>query len=117
MSPQAARVQLTELLAVWAEGMRWPLPLPPGVALQWLKDKDNINALADAYEGIDFKRAEKDKDPALARTYATVEDLLATGKFDCLVQTVYAPLKAWAEQAEIEALPDVAQDSEEGELA
>ncbi len=115
--PQAARVQLTELLAVWAEGMRWPLPLPPGVALQWLKDKDNINALADAYEGIDFKRAEKDKDPALARTYATVEDLLATGKFDCLVQTVYAPLKAWAEQAEIEALPDVAQDSEEGELA
>ena len=115
--PEAARAQLTELLAVWAEGMCWPLPLPPGVALQWLKDQKNINALADAYEGSDFKRAEKDKDLALARTYATVEDLLATREFERLAQTVYAPLKAWAEQAEIEALPDVPHDSEEGELA
>ena len=116
-APEAARAQLTALLAVWAEGMRWPLPLPPGVALQWLKDPDNPNALADAYEGSDFKRAEKDKDPALARTYPTVEDLLATGEFERLAQTVYAPLKAWAEQAEIEALPDAPHDSEEGELA
>jgi exodeoxyribonuclease V gamma subunit len=115
--PEAARAQLTELLAVWAEGMRWPLPLPTGVALQWLKDPENPNALADAYEGSDFKRAEKDKDPALARTYPTVEDLLATGAFDRLAQTVYAPLRAWAEQAEIEALPDAPHDSEEGELA
>jgi exodeoxyribonuclease V gamma subunit len=115
--PEAARAQLTELLAVWAEGMRWPLPLPTGVALQWLKDPENPNALADAYEGSDFKRAEKDKDPALARTYPTVEDLLATGAFDRLAQTVYAPLRAWAEQAEIEALPDAQHDSEEGELA
>jgi exodeoxyribonuclease V gamma subunit len=108
---------LTALLAVWAEGMRWPLPLPPGVALQWLKDPDNPNALADAYEGSDFKRAEKDKDPALVRTYPTMEDLLATGAFERLAQSVYAPLKAWAEQAEIEALPDAPHDSEEGELA
>jgi exodeoxyribonuclease V gamma subunit len=115
--PEAARAQLTALLAVWAEGMCWPLPLPPGVALQWLKDPNNPNALADAYEGSDFKRAEKDKDPALARTYARVEDLLATGAFERLAQTVYAPLKAWAEQAEIEALPDAIHDSEEGELA
>jgi exodeoxyribonuclease V gamma subunit len=116
-APEAARAQLTALLAVWAEGMRWPLPLPPGVALQWLKDPDNPNALADAYEGSDFKRAEKDKDPALARTYPTVEDLLATGEFERLAKTVYAPLKAWAEQADIEALPDAPHDSEEGELA
>jgi exodeoxyribonuclease V gamma subunit len=115
--PEAARAQLTALLGVWAEGMRWPLPLPPGVALQWLKDPENPNALADAYEGSDFKRAEKDKDPALARTYPTVEDLLATGAFERLAQTVYAPLKAWAEQAEIEALPDAPHDSEEAEQA
>jgi exodeoxyribonuclease V gamma subunit len=115
--PEAARAQLTALLAVWAEGMCWPLPLPPGVALQWLKDPENLNAMADAYEGRDFKRAEKDKDPALARTYATVEDLLATGALERLAQSVYAPLKAWAEQAEIEALPDAPHDSEEGELA
>jgi exodeoxyribonuclease V gamma subunit len=110
--PEAARAQLTALLAVWAEGMCWPLPLPPGVALQWLKDPDNTNALADAYEGSDFKRAEKDKDPALARTYPTVQDLLATGALDRLAQAVYAPLKDWAAQTQVEALPDAPADDE-----
>ncbi len=110
--PDAARAQLQVLLATWAEGMRWPLPLPPGVALQWLKDPKNLNALADAYEGSDFKSAEKDKDPALARTYPTVEDLLATGALDRLAQAVYAPLKAWAAQAQVETLPDAPADDE-----
>ncbi len=114
--PHAARAQLQTLLATWAEGMRWPLPLPPDVALQWLKDKENTNALADAYEGSDFKSAEKDKDPALARTYPTVQDLLATGALDRLAQAVYAPLKAWAAEAEVEALPDAPAD-DEGEEA
>ena len=108
--PEAARAQLTALLAIWVEGMCWPLPLPPGVALQWLKDKDNANGLADAYEGSEFKSAEKGKDPALARTYPTVLDLLATGEFERLAQSVYAPLKAWAEQIDIEPLPDAPQD-------
>jgi exodeoxyribonuclease V gamma subunit len=112
LEPEAARTQMQTLLATWAEGMRWPLPLPPGVALQWLKDKENTNALADAYEGSDFKSAEKDKDPALARTYPTVEDLLATGALDRLAQAVYAPLKAWAAEAEVEALPDAPADDE-----
>jgi exodeoxyribonuclease V gamma subunit len=116
LDPEAARAQLQTLLATWAEGMCWPLPLPPGVALQWLKDKENTNALADAYEGSDFKSAEKDKDPALARTYPTVQDLLATGALDRLAQAVYAPLKAWAAGAEVEALPDAPAD-DEGEEA
>ncbi len=110
--PEAARAQLQTLLATWAEGMRWPLPLPPGVALQWLKDPEILNALADAYEGSEFKSAEKDKDPALARTYPTVEDLLATGALDRLAQAVYAPLKAWAAQAQVEVLPDASEDDE-----
>jgi exodeoxyribonuclease V gamma subunit len=108
--PEAARAQLSALLATWVEGMCWPLPLPPGVALQWLKDQDNANALADVYEGSEFKSAEKGKDPALARTYPTVLDLLATGEFERLVQSVYAPLKAWAEQIHIEPLPDAPED-------
>ena len=116
LDPEAARAQLQTLLATWAEGMRWPLPLPPGVALQWLKDRENTNALADAYEGSDFKSAEKDKDPALARTYPTVQDLLATGALDRLAQAVYAPLKAWAAEAEVEVLPDAPAD-DEGEEA
>ena len=116
-NPEAARAQLTELLATWAKGMCWPLPLPPGVALQWLKDKENRNALADAYEGGEFKSGEKGKDPALARTYPAVEDLLATGEFERLAQTVYGPLKAWAEQLQIEPLPDAPEDEEEGDAA
>jgi len=121
--PEAARAQLAVLLSTWAEGMCWPLPLPPGVALQWLqikdKDKDYRNALADTYEGSEFKRSEKDKDPALARTYPTVEDLLATGEFERLAQTVYAPLKVWAEQLHIEPLTDAPEDEsdEMGEQA
>jgi exodeoxyribonuclease V gamma subunit len=114
--PEAARAQLTELLTTWTEGMRWPLPLPPGVALQWLKDKENTNVLADAYEGSEFKTAEKGKDPALARTYPAVEDLLATGEFERLAQTVYAPLKAWAEQLQIEPLPDAPEDDSSDEM-
>ena len=111
-APEAARAQLQVLLATWAEGMRWPLPLPPGVALQWLKDKDNANALADVYEGSDFNGGERDKDPALARSYPTVNDLLATDALERLTQAVYAPLVAWAAEAEVEALPDAPEDDE-----
>jgi len=111
--PEAARNQLQVLLSTWAEGMRWPLPLPPGLALQWLKDPENTHALADAYEGSEFQRAEKAKDPALARTYATLEDVLATGAFERLAPTVYAPLKAWAEQIVIETLPGATSDDDE----
>lgn len=114
--PQAARAQLQVLLTTWAEGMCWPLPLPPGVALQWLKDPQNLNALADAYEGSEFKRAEKDKDPALARTYPTLQDLLSTGELARLAEAVYAPLKAWTAQAQVEVLPDAPAD-DEGEEA
>ena len=115
-APQVAREQLTTLLTTWTEGMRWPLPLPPGVALQWLKDPENLNALADAYEGGEFKSGEKGKDPALARTYPTLQDLLATGELGRLAQAVYAPLKAWAEHIDIAPLPGApeAGDSDEG---
>jgi exodeoxyribonuclease V gamma subunit len=113
--PEQARAQLQVLLDTWVEGMRWPLPLPPGLALQWLKDKDNRNALADAYEGSDFKRGALSEDPALARTYPTLASLLDTGAFERLAEAVYAPLQAWASDIEIEPLPDAdsGDDSEE----
>ena len=115
-APDVARAQLQVLLATWAEGMCWPLPLPPGLALQWLKDPDNRHALADVYEGADFKSSEKDKDPALARTYPSLADLLDTQALGRLSEAVYAPLKAWAAQAQVEPLPD-ALANEEGENA
>jgi len=104
--PEQARAQLQVLLDTWVEGMRWPLPLPPGLALQWLKDKNNRNALADAYEGSDFKRGALGEDPALARTYPTLASLLDTGAFERLAEAVYAPLQAWAADIAIEPLPD-----------
>ena len=107
---QAARAQLAQLLDTWAEGMRWPLPLPPGLALLWLKDPEHRNALVDAYEGSDFRRAERDQDPALARTYPTLEALLASGAFQRLAHAVHAPLKAWASGMVVEPLHGVTPD-------
>jgi len=115
--PEIARAQLQQLLDIWAEGMRWPLPLPPAVALQWLKAPDKLNALADLYEGSDFRRAERDKDPALARTYPELQALLATGALDRLAQAVYAPLLEWAAQLDIETLPDASHDEWHQEVA
>jgi exodeoxyribonuclease V gamma subunit len=113
--PEQARAQLQVLLDTWVEGMRWPLPLPPGLALQWLKAKDKHNALADAYEGSDFNRGALGEDPALARTYPTLQSLLDTGAFERLAEAVYAPLQAWAADIAIEALPDAdsGDDAEE----
>jgi exodeoxyribonuclease V gamma subunit len=113
--PEQALAQLQVLLDTWVEGMRWPLPLPPGLALQWLKDRDNRNALADAYEGSDFKRGALGEDPALARTYPTLQSLLDTGAFERLAEAVYAPLQAWAADIAIEPLPDAdsSDDAEE----
>jgi exodeoxyribonuclease V gamma subunit len=101
---EPARAQLQALLETWVLGMRWPLPLPPETALQWLRAPDKDNALLDVYEGGQFKRAERSKDPALARTYPTLEDLRATPDFEHLAQKVYAPLLAWAQACVVEPL-------------
>ena len=112
LDAEAARAQLTVLLATWAEGMRWPLPLPPALALQWLHKPQAGQALLDLYEGADFQRAERDKDPALSRTYPTLSDLLATGAFERLAEAVYAPLRDWAAQAEVLPLAEVTAPTE-----
>jgi exodeoxyribonuclease V gamma subunit len=110
----AARVQLQVLLDTWAEGMRWPLPLPPALALQWLKDSENLNALHDLYEGNSHQRAERSKDPALARTYPTLNDLMASADFERLAEAVYAPLRDWAALIQVEALSDAPAQEREG---
>jgi exodeoxyribonuclease V gamma subunit len=110
--PDAARAQLQVLLDTWAEGMRWPLPLPPALALQWLKDRHNLNALHDLYEGSSHQRAERSKDPALARTYPTLNDLMASADFERLAEAVYAPLRDWAALIQVEALPDAPAEPE-----
>ena len=112
LDAEAARAQLTVLLATWAEGMRWPLPLPPALALQWLHKPQAGQALLDLYEGADFQRAERDKDPALSRTYPTLSDLLAAGAFERLAEAVYAPLRDWAAQAEVLPLAEVTAPTE-----
>jgi exodeoxyribonuclease V gamma subunit len=116
-APEAARAQLQQLLATWADGMRWPLPLPPETALQWLKAQGNDNALLDVYEGGHFKRAERSKDPALARTYPTLEALLAGGAFERLAEQVYAPLRDWAQACQVEPLQGTQDVSDEEDMA
>jgi exodeoxyribonuclease V gamma subunit len=117
MAADAARAQLDELLSVYAEGMRWPLPLPPLVALQWLKDKDkgqsSLNTLADLYEGNGYDQdGEARKDAALYRTYPTLDELLAGDHLDRLAEAVYRPLKQWADGLQTEPLPDAEPDNE-----
>ena len=122
--PQAAALaQLDALLQVYAEGMRWPLPLPPLVALHWLKDKDkgntSRNALADVYEGSDFDGpgsspgGEARKDAALYRTYPSLDDLLAGDHLDRLAEVVYRPLVKWTEGLQAEAFTDAEYDADE----
>jgi exodeoxyribonuclease V gamma subunit len=116
-APDAARAQLQQLLVTWADGMRWPLPLPPETALQWLKAQGNDNALLDVYEGGHFKRAERSKDPALARTYPTLDALLAGGAFERLAEQVYAPLRDWAQACQVEPLQGTQDVSDEEDMA
>ena len=117
MATDTARAQLEVLLAVYAEGMRWPLPLPPLVALQWLKDKDkgqtSLNTLADLYEGNGYDQdGEARKDAALYRTYPNLGELLAGHHLDRLAEAVYRPLKQWADGLQTEPLPDAEPDNE-----
>jgi exodeoxyribonuclease V gamma subunit len=108
----AARAQLQVLLDAWAEGMRWPLPLPPALALQWLQDRENLNALHDLYEGTSRQVGQRSKDPALARTYPTLNDLMASADFERLTEAVYVPLRDWAALIQVEALPDAPAEPE-----
>ena len=112
---QAARAQLQVLLDTWSEGMRWPLPLPPALAQKWLQAPDNLNALHDLYEGNSHQRAERTKDPALGRTYPTLDALMANGDFERLVQTVHAPLRDWAARIQVQALTDTTAHMDEAE--
>lgn len=117
MGQEAARQQLDVLLAVYAEGMRWPLPLPPLVALQWLKHQDkggdSLNALTDLYEGNGHEQeGEARQDAALYRTYPTLDDLLAGDHLGRLAEAVYRPLKEWAEDLQAEPLADAEPDEE-----
>jgi exodeoxyribonuclease V gamma subunit len=109
----AARAQLQVLLDAWAEGMRWPLPLPPALALQWLQDRENLNALHDLYEGTSRQVGQRSKDPALARTYPTLNDLMVGTDFERLAEAVYAPLRDWAALIQVEVLMDAPAEAEQ----
>ena len=108
-SPPMPRAQaqalLNVLLDVWAEGMRWPLPLPPAVALQWLHKPEATNALLDLYEGDGFESdGVAADDPALQRTYPTLTDLMAGGHFERLAAQVFVPLLDWTAHLHGQAL-------------
>ena len=84
---------LTTLLALWQEGMKAPLPLPPRTALAWLAGKD---ALAH-YEGTPMQRGEREE-PCMARVFPDFAALSADGRFEALAHSIHAPLLAWAGQ-------------------
>ena len=93
MPPAEASAMLTTLLALWQEGMKAPLPLPPRTALAWLAGKD---ALAH-YEGTPMQRGEREE-PCMARVFPDFAALSADGRFEALAHSIHAPLLAWAGQ-------------------
>ena len=130
--PAVAAQRLDAVLSAWAEGMCWPLPLPPGLAIHWLQvrqrqraqDADVAHkpalrhALADLYEGNGYdSEGEVRKDPALQRVYPTLDDLLEGGHFERLAEQVYGPLLDWLQalQAEPVAHDGAADDADEAE--
>lgn len=93
MPQPEACVMLTDLLALWQDGMSAPLPLPPRTALAWLAGKD-----APAhYEGTLMQRGEREE-PCMARVFPDFAALTADGRFESLARSIHAPLLAWAGQ-------------------
>ncbi len=118
MAQAPAAEQLDALLAVYAEGMQWPLPLPPLVALRWLSEQDkgsaSLNTLTDLYEGNGHdQEGEARKDAALYRSYPTLADLLQGGHLARLAEVVYRPLKKWAEGLQVEPLPGAQAEADD----
>lgn len=124
LAPETAAAQLDAVLDTWAEGMRWPLPLPPVLAVKWmqarLRQKEQepalVNALLDLYEGNGYdSEGEARQDAALQRVYPTLDDLLAGVHFERLAEQVYRPLLQWvsALQAEPVAGADADEDDPE----
>jgi exodeoxyribonuclease V gamma subunit len=83
------------------------------LALQWLQDRENLNALHDLYEGTSRQVGQRSKDPALARTYPTLNDLMVGTDFERLAEAVYAPLRDWAALIQVEALMDAPAEAEQ----
>jgi exodeoxyribonuclease V gamma subunit len=126
--PAEARAALRDLLAAWQAGKQAPLPVACRSALSWLAQADSVEAdsrAAQVYEG-DSRRTvgERDQDPCLQRAFADFEalshapwsddadaiDSAAPHAFGRWAERLYAPLRAWAQQALVQPLPDAAED-------
>jgi exodeoxyribonuclease V gamma subunit len=117
LGKEQAERQMQVLLDVWAKGMQRPLPLPPAVALKWLENPSNTNALRDLYEGTSQRAAEAAKDPSLVRTYPTFEDVLAAGALERWAESVYGPLQHWVATAQVTIHPETVANVAEDELS
>lgn len=96
-----AIVQLTQWLAAWRQGMLEPLPVAFKSALAFLRTLQN--GKGDPWQKADatyasagmYSSAERDENPALARSYASVQDM--TG-FDQWAERLYGGLFHWIGQ-------------------
>jgi len=95
-----ARQTLEQLLELWHEGMRAPLPLPPKTALAWLLQAEQPakarQAARTRYEGDEQVRGEV-QEACMARLFPDFETLAADGRFAALAQAIYQPLLDWQE--------------------
>ena len=103
----AAIRTLSDLLAVWRDGMAAPLPLPLKTCLALLENRRPV----DVYEGAFAARGEIDDDPCLGRVYPDYAALSGDARFVELVQRVHQPLLDWVTH-QVDVQPHVATPAE-----
>ena len=94
LPPEQAQADLAELLALWQEGMRQPLPIAALSGLAQVADQKDV---AVVYEGGFNSRGEVNE-PCLARLYPDFAALTADGRFEALAPRLYGALHDWLQQ-------------------
>ena len=103
-----ARQHLHALLEAWHAGMCDPLPFTARTALAELSKPGSGRQL---YDG-GFNTGGEAEEPCLARVYPDFAALCADGRFEAYTTALFAPLFAWAQQAEVIPHPAPPQASE-----
>jgi len=108
--PEHARQILTELLALYRQACREPLPVAARTAIEYCVTQSEDDA-AQVYEGGDPVRGEV-ADPVLARLFPDFEALADDGRFASLANAIYAELVRWVD-THVTALAHAGTDSPE----
>ncbi len=90
LEPDVAQRHVSDLLQLWHDGMRRPLPLAVETGFVWLKQ--GAASARSCYEGSDNHCGELDRSPDLARVYPDFDTLTASDEFAELAERLLRPI-------------------------